>query len=555
MSYDHERGRRDLLSFEDAQPDNYWTTDLHIRRVVVHWAGQDTLEAWEPTFAAFGHECATVVDAAVNQNNLTHNLPVLDRFSPWGERIEEVEHHASFHIAGRAIYGSGLMAALGQPGGNTRCLTLFYLSSQNGEAGHNCPLACTAGAIKALRSAGSAELQQRYLPRFLSTDYALLAHGAQFLTEVQGGSDVGANSVRAVPEDPKAGTWRISGEKWFCSNVTADVILLTARPDGAPEGTKGLGLFLMPRRLDDGTLNNFEIRRLKDKIGTRTLPTAELDFDEALAWAVGPVEEGFRNVMNYVINTSRIFNAVGCAGMSRRACVVAGSFARFREAFGAPIAQYPMTQETLAEMRVETAAMVSGTFLLINELDRWERGEAGEGAAEFLRIALNLNKTRTALSSHEVVVSGIEVLAGNGTIETFSVLPRLLRDNVVFENWEGSHNVLFLQAMRDSKRKSMHVPFFARLHQLAQGHQRIEEAAKEVEATYRDLLEGDEAVASVRLRDVGSRMIWLLWGAAMHQDGTDAQVIDHFLDRRIGPAAPRDSAYLDRIANLASDSP
>jgi alkylation response protein AidB-like acyl-CoA dehydrogenase len=531
-------------------PENYWTADAHARRVLRHWA-EDAIADWEAGLEAFGHECATLVDAAVRQNNLGHNLPVLDRFGPFGERVEAVEHHPSFHIAGRAIYGSGVMNVLGERATNSQSLALFYISSQNGEAGHNCPLACTAGAIKALREVGSDALRERYLPRLLSTDYTLLAHGAQFLTEVQGGSDVGANSVRATLVDESEGTWRLTGEKWFCSNVTADVILVTARPEGAGAGTSGLGLFLLPRRLPDGTLNAFSIRRLKDKIGTRTLPTAELDFDGALAWQVGPIADGFRNVMTYVINTSRVFNAVGCAGMARRACLTAWTFAQHRGAFGAPIARYPMVQETLADMRAETAAMVSGTFYLVHELDRFERGE---GDGDFLRIALNLNKTRTALSSHEVISSGIEVLAGNGTVETFSVLPRLLRDNIVFENWEGSHNVLFLQAMRDSKRKGMHESYFARLRELGAGHGRIEKEIGASEREYAELLAGDEAVATVRLRSVGSRMIWLLWAAAMVQDGTAAPVIDHFLDRRIGPAADRDRAYLGRIAEVAAEA-
>ncbi len=548
-AYDHERGRADLLAFDAQLPDNHWTADEHARRVVRHWAGA-VADEWEPGLEAFGHECATVVDVAVRQNNLGHNLPVLDRFDGYGGRAEAVEHHPSFHIAGRAIYGSGVMKVLGERGSNSHSLALFYISGQNGEAGHNCPLACTAGAIKALREVGSDELRRRFLPRLLSTDYAELAHGAQYLTEVQGGSDVGANSVRATPAS-REGVWRISGEKWFCSNVTADVILVTARPDGAADGTAGLGLFLVPRRLPDGSLNRFAIRRLKDKIGTRTLPTAELDFEDALAWQVGRLEDGFRNIMSFVINTSRVFNAVGCAAMARRACVTGWTFARHRGAFGTPIAHYPMVQETLADMRSETAAMVSGTFYLVHELDRYE---CGDGDGEFLRIALNLNKTRTALSSHEVINSGIELLAGNGTIENFSVLPRLLRDNVVFENWEGSHNVLFLQAMRDSKRRGMHERYFDKLRALAAGHGRIETAVAASASEYSELLGGDEAVATVRLRSVGSRMIWLLWAAAMHRDGTGATLVDHFLDRRIGPEATRDRAYLDRIAALAAQA-
>jgi len=552
MSYDAEQGRDDLDQFGTQQPDNYWDADPHARAVVARWAGQETYGRWAPDLLRFGALCAGPIDRAVRINNLGHNLPVLDRFSPFGQRVEEVEHHPSFHAAGALIYNSGVMRVLGTPGNNLYALALFYLSTQNGEAGHNCPLACTAGAIKSLSALGSAELKERYLSRLLETDYGRLAHGAQFLTEVQGGSDVGANSVRAVQEDAAAGTWRVHGEKWFCSNVTADVIVVTARPEGAAEGTRGLGLFIMPRRLPDGSLNSFTLRRLKDKVGTRTLPTAELDLDGALAWQLGPLEDGFRNMMTHVINTSRIFNGVGCGGMARRACVVAHGYARHRGAFGAPIHSYPMVQETLVDMRAETAAMVSGSLYLAHLLDQAERGEADANARAFLRTAINLNKTRSALSSHEVILS-VEVLGGNGTIETFSVLPRLLRDNVVFENWEGSHNVLLLQVLRDCKRKGMHEPFFAHLATQAGAHGRLKQAITWISRDFAAALADEEAVATLKLRALGSRMAWLQWACAMIADGSAPELLEHFLDRRIGPAAVRNGAYVERLARLSAE--
>lgn len=554
MSYDNERGRADLEEFGATQPENFWRADAHIRRVIGRWAGEDKLRQWEEDFDVFGAEAAGFIDAAVRTNNLTENLPVLDRFDGFGERIEEVAHHPSYHTAGRGIYGSGMMTALGEPEGHLRSLTLFYLSSQNGEAGHNCPLACTAGLIKTLRAVGSNEQRELYLQRLLLTDYELLAHGAQFLTEVQGGSDVGANALRAEPVEGAEGEWRLSGEKWFCSNVTADLMLVTARPEGSGEGTRGLGLFLVPRRLEDRSLNAFHIRRLKDKLGTRTMATAEVDFDAAVAFQVGSLEDGFRNVMRYVINTSRIFNAVACSGAARRACTVAHGYAEHREGFGAPILGYPLVQETLADMRAETAAMTSGSMQLVHLLDEEEGGRLDAEHAAFVRVALNLNKTRTAIAAHEVINSGIEILGGNGTVETFSVLPRLLRDNVVFENWEGSHNVLLLQVLRDCQRKGLHEGFFSVLAGLVSGHARLEAAVRETAAAFKEMLVGDAALATIRMRELGAKMSYLHWAAAMLQDGTERELVDHFVDRRIGPKAPRDAAYLGRIASLSKDA-
>lgn len=550
MRYDHDKGRADLLVFAQEQPANFWRADPHLRRIIKHLAGTAKAEAWESDLDRFGAEAAGPLDAAVRENNLLHNLPRLERWGPYGERIEAVEHHPSYHQAGRIIYGSGVMSVLGNPGNNLRSLTLFFLSSMNGEAGHNCPLACTAGVIKTLLQLGSDELKARYLPRLLSRDYDKLAHGAQFLTEIQGGSDVGANAVRALP-GVQPGTWRIFGEKWFCSNATADLILMTARPEGATGDTADLGLFLVPRRLPDGRINDFSLRRLKDKLGTRSMASAEIDFQGALAWNLGPLAHGFRNMMTYVITTSRLFNAVSTSAHARRACYIAHGFARRRHAFGTRILNYPMVQETLADMRAETAAMVSGSFYLLYLMDRSERGKTSETEQGFLRIAVNLNKMRSAQSAHEVILSAIEVLGGNGAIESFSVLPRLLRDNVVAENWEGTHNILLMQVFRDCKRFNLHEPFLAHLAEQVQDHARLAEAVDTIGQELATVLAAaDEQTASLRMRTVGARLAWLQWAAAMYQDNSEKLLVEHFLDRRIGPAARRDQHYLERLLTL-----
>jgi alkylation response protein AidB-like acyl-CoA dehydrogenase len=542
-----DEGRERLLEFDRGQPENFWRADEHARSVVGTWAGEK-LGAWENELDAFGGACAGAIDRAVREANLTPNLPRLERWSDFGERVEEVAFHPSHHQAGRLIYGSGVMKVLGEWGNNLRSMTLFYLSAQNGEAGHNCPLACTAGIIKALRAVGDRALQERWLPRLLSTDYDELAHGAQFLTEVQGGSDVGANAVRAVPAAD--GTWRIHGEKWFCSNATADLILMTARPEGAPAGTRGLGLFLVPRRLEGGELNAFRLRRLKDKLGTRSMASAEIDFDGARAWAVGPVEKGFSTTMTWVINTSRLVNAFGCAGIARRAFVVARGYARARRAFGQAVIEYPLVQETLADMRAETAAMVSGSFYLAHLFDRGETGKMSEGERAFARVALNLNKMRTAMSSHEVALSGIEVLGGNGAIESFSVLPRLLRDNVVYENWEGTHNVLVVQVLRDARTKGLHEGFFGHLATIVNGT-RLTGLVNEARLELEEVLTREDGLATLMLRPLASRLAWLCWAAAMSRDGSDPELCEHFVARRLAPPAPKDGGYLARVARLA----
>ncbi len=183
-----------------------------------------------------------------------------------------VRFHPAYAQAGRAVWASGILAAepFEQAG-------LFFLLTHAGEGGHACPVTCTAGLIRALRLHGSDELRERFLPPLLETDYDACQRGSQFLTEEHGGSDVGANLTRAVRDGD---AWRLHGEKWFCSVADADLFAVTARPEGAPEGTRGIGCFLVPRTVD-GRANGFTIRKLKDKLGTRALATGEIVFDGA----------------------------------------------------------------------------------------------------------------------------------------------------------------------------------------------------------------------------------------------------------------------------------
>ncbi len=460
------QGRQHLADWEAAQPDNFYTTDQHLQSILEFYWGAEKLNAHAPRLTQFGAEAATVVDAAVRRANEPHNLPRLERFNAVGERIEHVVHSAEHHLAGKHIYGSGAMSVYAEPGNNVLAQALSYLSSYNGEAGHNCPLACTAGIIKTLQAVGSDELKAKFLPRLLDPKYDILFTGAQFLTEVQGGSDVGANSCVATPLNEQENTWRINGEKWFCSNVGADLALMTARPEGGNAGTKGLGLFLVPRRLGDGSLNGIYIRRLKDKLGTKSMATGEVDFKDCVAYQVGEPGKGFQHAMDYVINTSRLYNAVGSAAAARRAYVVAWTYAQHRQAFGQPISQFPLVQETLAEMRCDVMAMTAGSFYLAQLRDKIELGEADDTDKQFYRLVVNLNKYYASLTATNVVRRAIEILGGNGAMENFSVLPRLLRDCVIFEAWEGAHNTLLAQAVRDVQKHQMQDAFFARINAL-----------------------------------------------------------------------------------------
>ena len=571
ISYEgHRNGRSALEAWDEAKPNNAYEADPHFQRLVDIYRDPDKHADLEDALRAFGEEVAGPVDALVRENDKRKNHPQLNRYTDYGERIEQIDHHPTYHDAGRYIYGSGMMSAYAEHPNSFGVLTRFYLSSYNGEAGHNCPAACTAGVIRVLQELADDELREKYLPGFLDADYDEHLEGAQFLTEIQGGSDVGKNDSRAVPQDD--GTYRIWGEKWFCSNIDADVFLMTARFSEDYEGTSGLGLFFVPRTLDDGSVNNFEIRRLKDKIGTRTMASAECDFEGAVAYHMGPEEDGFKNMMKYVINTSRLWNALACIGSARRAYVTAQTYAQYREAFGKSIMQYPLIQETLANVKVQLDAATSGTMHMVWLQDQKDAGETDASEDQFYRMALNLNKVRTAKLGRQAAVEGIEVLGGNGAIETFSVLPRMLRDSIVTENWEGTHNTLQKQVMRDMLKYQVHEGFYAYLRdRLAEVREEDENLAAAVRTGLEEssekllgLARMDQGAAALEMRPLMDTLADLmyatlrLWERAQNEadEPVDRASLEHFVDLRLRDGQPDRSSpdYLERIEKLATST-
>ena len=419
-----DAGENALAAWEESTPRTLYDAALE--------SGDEQLDG---RLRAFGETVAQVVEPAVALLEARRDLPATDG--------EAVAFDSAYHLAGRAVWATGVLAA-----GAREQAALLYLLAHAGEGGHCCPVVCTAGLVRALDRHASAELRERFLPPLLDPDYDRAERGAQFLTERQGGSDVGANRVEAIADGDG---WRLRGEKWFCSVADADQFLVTARPRGAPAGTRGIGCFLVPRRVD-GAVNGFRIRRLKDKLGTRALATGEIELDGAIAYPVGALEDGFKIAAGVVLNTSRWLNALGSAGLMRRAYVEASRFARVREAFGRRVGEFPLVRENLAVMKAEAQGALESSLEVTELVDRIDRGVATDEDVGWHRILVNANKFSTSLAATRVLRRGIETLGGNGTIEDFSPLPRLYRDAIVFESWEGTHNVLCAQVLRDLER-------------------------------------------------------------------------------------------------------
>ena len=484
--------RNALNAWHRNKPANFLDADPNVQVVLQMHMGERYHEHWPRLNRAAGMAAGRMNELA-NEVNEAENEPRLRASDPFGTPAEEVILSPAAVELGAQIWSTGVLEVLRDPGNELLSLGLTYLISHNGEAGHICPLACTAGLIKLLLTVGSIRQQEQYLGLLTETDSSKRLHASQFVTELQGGSDVGANALEARTEDndnPEGTLFRLWGDKWFCSVADAGVFVVTARVEGDPKGTKGLGLFLIPRVLN-GVPNNFTIRRLKPKLGTRALATGEFEFRGALAEVIGPYGDGFKNLVSTVLDTSRVHNAVAACGMMHRAFLEAQTYAQYRKQFGVPIMEFSLIQALLGKMKILTHAAVATTFRQIALGDRMAMGDEEaltRGGAR--RVMVMLNKYWTSQLCTDVVRMGIEVLGGNGTIEDFSPLPKLYRDAMVLETWEGAHNTLCAQVLRDFKARKLHLEFIDELRAWLGGvtHADLAEQAAQA-ATLIDALE------------------------------------------------------------------
>lgn len=436
-----------LEDFKGIEGEDFFEQDRGLQVLLTDLLREEDRES---IFASL-HECARLVSGPWNElareANRPENLPHIVKYDRAGNPTEQIDFGPFTRQLRREAAEFGILK---EGRSNVHLFALVYLLAHNGEGGLNCGLSCTDGLIRVIEARGSDFLREYYLPRLRSVETPFA--GAQFVTERAGGSDVGAIETEAC--DKGDGTWAITGNKWFCSNPD-EYYLVAARPVGAPAGTAGIAIYLVPRVLPDGKLNAISFRRLKNKLGTQSLPTAEMDFNGAVGYVIGEAREGFKLLMNYVINTSRIHNAANACGFLHRAFLEARNYARQREAFGRPLIEYPLIQETLIGMLEKLWRYRLLTFKLAAMID--EHGLMPEDAdqAMWQRFLINLAKYRTGAMLTASIHDAIMIFGGNGIVEDFTVLPRLLRDAMIIETWEGPHNTLCLQIMRDTAKSNL----------------------------------------------------------------------------------------------------
>jgi len=391
---------------------------------------------------AGGHldECARLAD---------RHAPVLHPRDRFGRDAQWIEYHPAYRELEKAAFGEfGIHAMslrrgiLGWPQTYPAVAKhAFTFLFNQAEFGLGCPINVTDGCAKLLANFGDAALKARYLDGLTQTDMEKLTQGGQFMTEKEGGSDVGKLTTTAVREGDH---WRLTGEKWFCSNADAKVVMLLARPQGAEGGTRGVGLFLMPRLLDDGSPNHYRIVRLKDKLGTRSMASGEVKLEGAIAYAVGRLDRGFVQ-MAEMVNSSRLSNGVKSTALMRRAWHDAMTVAKNRVVFGQRIIDMPLARRQLMKIMLATEQALSMSFVTADALDRAEAGS--QDAAALLRILTPALKFRATRDARKVCGDAMEMRGGIGYIEEF-VNPRLLRDAHLGSIWEGTSNIVALDALK-----------------------------------------------------------------------------------------------------------
>jgi len=380
-------------------------------------------------------------------------------YDAWGRRVDEIRVSPAWHALHRAAAQWGLTAIpyerdLG-PFARVHQFALLALYGPS-SAVYTCHLAMTDGAARTLLEHADPALSQRVVPHLISRDPDQLWTSGQWMTERSGGSDVSGTATVARHD---GGAWRLWGTKWFTSAVTSEVALTLARPEGSPEGSAGLSLFLVEQRRADGTRNGIRILRLKDKLGTRALPTAELALEGCLAEPVGDLGRGVKKITP-LLNITRLHNAISACGMMARLLHLLRDYARRRVAFGSPLAQKALHRETLATLQVEYEAALALTFDCARLLGKAEAGEASEEERATLRLLTPLCKLLTARQAVAVASEALEGFGGPGYVEDTG-LPVWLRDAQVLPIWEGTTNVLSLDALRAVAREGVLEPWTA----------------------------------------------------------------------------------------------
>lgn len=491
--------------------------------------------------------------------------PVLERYDRWGCEVDRIVHHPTWEANKADLIAAGFVGLphrAGRPVPAVLTAAIAYLVCQAETAAY-CALGMTAGAVDIVERYAPDDVRDELVDRLTSLDPDRAWEGGMFLSERQGGSDVGANTTRAVPDGDE---WRIFGDKHFCSNADAEVFIVLARPEGAPPGTRGLATFIVPRILPDGTPNGFRIRRLKPKLGTVGVPTAEITLEGSRAWlaadrvpgsAPAPVDaardgRGLNRMME-MVNGSRFGVALMGLGIHRRSFLEAAIYAARRVQFGRRIDSFPLVRETLVDLLVDLEAGMATAFECAAATRLAPDPEEGRLLRRILIPVAKVRCTRRALHAAS---EALEILGGNGYMEDWP-LARQLRDAQCHPIWEGTENILCLDVRRAMRSEGAHEALFSRVARavdgaaphrtLAPSVETLDDAARRCRRAVEAYLGASEEVQLLRARTLTGVLADLMgaallvdeaaWALERDGDARKAVVADRYIRRRFGPGA------------------
>ncbi|MBF0451898.1 MAG: acyl-CoA dehydrogenase family protein [Candidatus Magnetomorum sp.] len=443
------------LSWRDQV--NYYTDDNFLQKVIQQYTG-NLFQTVDQAAREISEKVSFRWRDMANSIAYPENRPYMMHYDAHNHRIDRIVRPRETVDMEKDIFSEAVFSKNTHPWVKFVKLLLIY---ENGEACIACPLTCTEGLIALLDEfADTPELKriQLHLKEGVDGNFGI---GAQFISEIQGGSDIPSNVVEARFEN---GSWQLFGNKFFCSATHADYTVVTARPIHSEK----IGLFVVPSWLPGNKAreirNNYVIHRLKYKMGTVELPTAEITYNGAVAYPVGPLDRGVANVVGIVLTCSRLTVGLSGAASMIRVLREIKAYSEFREAFGMKLSQFPMVASQIQKIEKYAQRTLCGAFKVYQTyLDSGfplvgglqTKGDMTSRQKQFLlRELILFQKITTAQDAPDIIRLGMSILGGHGVMEDFSVLPRLSRDAAVNELWEGPRNVLLTQIHRDLHRVS-----------------------------------------------------------------------------------------------------
>ena len=423
-----------------------------------------------PELTALGDQIQRELYPHALENRL--EKPTLVQWDAWGNRADEIKVPEAWERFARIATEQGLIwRGYDKRYGEVARLDQFVRAYLLDRVTHtyNCPLAMTDGTTRTLLSHGNEAIRERALPNLLERTPGKAWTAGQWMTERTGGSDVGISETRAVKTEDG---WRLYGTKWFTSATTSEIALTLARPEGNPAGGKGLALFYIEQRNKEGKLQGIRVNRLKEKLGTWMLPTAELTLDGVPAIPVAGLSNGIRNI-SPLLNVTRTWNSVCAVASMRHGIRLAKDYATKRVAFGRPLSEQPLHVDTLAGMQAEFEAAFHLTFAQVRLLGKSDCGATTESEEKALRLLFPLVKLSTARMAVANATESLEAFGGAGYVEDTG-LPQLLRDTQVLAIWEGTTNVLSLDGLRAIAREDALPSFLEMMSSLLDGTQEPE---------------------------------------------------------------------------------